>query len=103
MEVERNLEKKMPQALPIYQVYLPKLRLEIVGLPSRETIMSMTGTIAEKDIPVLVSAIACGAQYLITGDKKDFGKLKNVKGYSLEIVGPSEFIDIVFPKLLNGA
>lgn len=103
MEVERNLEKKMPQALPIYKVYLPKLRLEIVGLPSRETIMSMTGTIAEKDIPVLVSAIACGAQYLITGDKKDFGKLKNVKGYSLEIVGPSEFIETVFPQLINGA
>ena len=102
MEVERDLKKKMPQALPVYQAYLPKLRLEIVALPSKETIMSMAGSIAEKDVPVLASAIACGTQYLITGDKKDFGKLKNVKGYSLEIVGPSEFIETVFPQLING-
>ena len=93
----------MPQALPIYQMYLPKLRLEIVALPSRETVISMAGTIAEKDIPVLASAIACGAQYLITGDKKDFAKLRNVKGYNLEIVGPSEFVDTVFPKIINRA
>ncbi|MDA8091325.1 MAG: hypothetical protein M0Z61_14045 [Nitrospiraceae bacterium] len=54
MEVERNLKKKMPQAIPIYQKYLPKLRLEIVAMPSKETISGMAGVIAEKDVPVLV-------------------------------------------------
>ena len=101
MEVERNLKKKMPQAIPIYQKYLPKLRLEIVALPSKETILSMAGVIAEKDVPVLASAVACRAQYLITGDKKDFSRLRDVNGYNLEIVGPSEFIDTVFPKIIN--
>ncbi|MDA8172065.1 MAG: PIN domain-containing protein [Nitrospiraceae bacterium] len=103
MEVERNLKKKMPQALPVYQTYLPKLRLEIVALPSKETIMSMAGAIAEKDIPVLASALACRAQYLITGDKKDFVRLKDINEYGLEIVGPSEFVETVFPKLINEA
>lgn len=103
MEVERNLKKKMPQALPVYQTYLPKLRLEIVALPSKETIMSMAGAIAEKDIPVLASALACRAQYLITGDKKDFVRLKDINEYGLEIVGPSEFVEAVFPKLINEA
>ncbi len=101
MEVERNLKKKMPQALPVYQAYLPKLRLEIVSLPSKETIMSMAGAIAEKDIPVLASAIACGAQYLITGDKKDFARLKDINEYDLEIAGPSEFIETAFPQLID--
>ena len=35
MEVERNLKKKMPEALPLYQEYLPKLGLEVVALPCR--------------------------------------------------------------------
>src|SRR5271169_3508892 len=74
LEVERNLKKKMPQALPLYHKYLPKLGLEVVALPSQETIKTMTGATAEKDIPVLASAIACSADYLITGDKKDFGR-----------------------------
>jgi predicted nucleic acid-binding protein len=101
MEVERNLKKKMPEALPLYHKYLPKLGLEVVELPSRETVTKMAGAIADKDIPVLASAIACHADYLITGDKRDFGPLKNVKKYSLTIVSPSEFIETVFPDIIR--
>ncbi|HAM53807.1 MAG TPA: hypothetical protein DCP92_25090 [Nitrospiraceae bacterium] len=93
LEVEGNLKKKMPAAIPLYHKYLPKLGLEIVALPSRETVKSMSGMIAEKDIPVLASAIACNAHYLITGDKKDFDSLKGTKKYSIAIVSPSEFIE----------
>ena len=103
IEVERNLKKKMPEAMPLYQKYLPRLRLEIVALPSRATVISMAGAIAEKDVPVLASAIACGAAYLITGDKKDFARLKNVKRYNLKIVSPSEFIETVFPEIIKEA
>jgi predicted nucleic acid-binding protein len=103
IEVERNLKKKMPEAMPLYQKYLPRLRLEIVEMPSQATVVSMTGAIAEKDVPVLASAIACGAEYLITGDKKDFAKLRNVKKYNLEIVSPSEFIETVFPEIIKEA
>jgi uncharacterized protein len=101
MEVERNLKKKMPAVKPLYHDYLPRLGLEVVALPSRETVRSMAGTIAEKDIPVLASAIACGAEYLITGDRKDFAGLKITRRYNLAIVGPSEFIDTVFPGILK--
>ena len=103
MEVERNLKKKMPEAIPLYQKYLPRIRLEIVEMPSRATVISMAGAIAEKDVPVLASAIACGAEYLITGDKKDFAKLRNVKKYNLKIVSPSEFIETVFPEIIKEA
>ncbi len=52
---------------------------------------------------VLASAIACGAEYLITGDKKDFAGLRNVKRYNLKIVSPSEFIETVFPEIIKEA
>jgi predicted nucleic acid-binding protein len=103
IEVERNLKKKMPEAMPLYQKYLPRLRLDIVEMPSRVTVISMAGAIAEKDVPVLASAIACGAEYLITGDKKDFTRLRNVKKYNLKIVSPSEFIETVFPEIIKEA
>jgi predicted nucleic acid-binding protein len=101
MEVERNLKKKMPAAIPLYREYLPRLGLQIVALPSRETVKSMTGVIAEKDIPVLASAIACSAEYLITGDKKDFAGLKTNRRFNLTIIGPSDFIEIVLPGVIK--
>ena len=94
----------MPEALPLYHHYLPKLGLEIVALPTLETVRSMSGIVADKDIPVLASAIACGAEYLLTGDKKDFGRLKRAQQrYNLTIVSPSEFIETVFPALALGS
>ena len=101
MEVERNLKKKMPAAIPLYREYLPRLGLEIVALPSRETVKSMTGVIAEKDIPVLASAVACSAEYLITGDKKDFAGLKTNRRFNLTIIGPTDFIEIVLPGVIK--
>jgi len=101
MEVERNLKKKMPAAIPLYREYLPRLGLEIVALPSRETVKSMTGVIAEKDIPVLASAVACSAEYLITGDKKDFAGLKTNRRFNLTIIGPPDFIEIVLPGIIK--
>ena len=100
LEVERNLKKKMPQALPLYHKYLPKLGLEVVALPSKEQIKTMARAIAEKDVPVLASAIACNADYLITGDKKDFDRLKSIKTYNITIVSPAEFIEKMFPDIL---
>ena len=101
MEVERNLKKKMPEVLPLYHSYLPKLGLEVVALPTLDTVRSMTGVIAEKDIPVLASAIACRAQR-VTGDKKDFAKLKRTQQrYNLTIVSSSEFVETVFPNILR--
>jgi predicted nucleic acid-binding protein len=91
----------MPAAIPLYRNYFPGLGLEIVELPSRETVKSMSGVIAEKDIPVLASAIACNAEYLITGDKKDFAGLKKDRRYNLAIISPSEFIETVFPGIIK--
>jgi predicted nucleic acid-binding protein len=92
LEIERNLARKMPNLVPIYRKYLPLLDLEIVPLPSPETIEAMAGQSADKDIPVLASAAACHADYLVTGDKKDFAKAKESGAYSFQIVSPADFL-----------
>ena len=53
MEIERNLGKKMPAALPAYLRYLPRLKLEVIPLPSREDLRPLSGAAEEKDQPVL--------------------------------------------------
>jgi putative PIN family toxin of toxin-antitoxin system len=104
IEIERNLSKKLSDVLPIYNKYFPELDLEIIPLPSIEEIENFSNEVKDisaKDIPVLVSAIEGKADFLVTGDKKDFGKLKKGGTYSFKIVDPSEFLDSILPEILQ--
>jgi predicted nucleic acid-binding protein len=95
MEVERNLSRKLPAALPVYQEYLPRLNLEIVPLPTREELAPHLGITADKDVPVLVSALNGKADYLVTGDNKDFGVLKEEGRFPFRILSPAEFLEVL--------
>ena len=101
IEIERNLEKKMPGILSVYKRYLPKLNLKIIPLPRPEELREFSGKIANKDVPVLVSAIRSKAEFLVTGDKQHFQKLKSPGDYSFKIVTPSEFIDLILQEVLK--
>jgi len=101
IEIERNLEKKMPEILSVYKRYLPKLNLKIIHLPRQEELREFSGKIANKDVPVLVSAIRSKVDFLVTGDKQHFQKLKSPGDYSFKIVTPSEFIDLILPEVLK--
>jgi putative PIN family toxin of toxin-antitoxin system len=101
MEIERTLKKKMPKMLPLYRKYLPLLNLKIIPLPSPQEIREFSGTIADKDVPVLVSAIQGKADFLVTGDKRHFQSLKGGKNYPLQIVTPAEFVDRILPEILQ--
>lgn len=93
IEIERNIRKKAPKVLPIYNEYFPKLRVEIVPMPSSAEVAKHSGIIAEKDTPVLVSAIKGRADFLVTGDKKHFDKVKKSSALPFRIVSPSEFLE----------
>lgn len=101
MEIERNLKKRMPGIIPVYKRYLPRLNLIVVPMPKQEALREFFEKIADKDIPVLVSAIKAKADFLITGDRRHFEKLKGVEKYQLKIVTPSEFIDSILPGILK--
>ncbi len=101
MEIERNLKKKMPGIIPLYKKYLPVMNLEIVPLPSPDTVKKLSKHISGKDVPVLASAISSKGDYLVTGDKKDFNK-PGLKGqYRFQIIGPSEFVEEILPDILR--
>jgi len=103
IEIERNIKKKkkMPEILSIYKEYFQKLNLKIIPLPPKELVREYFGKIAEKDIPVLVSAIRGQVDFLITGDKYHFGRMKDFRKYPFHIVTPSEFIDTILPEFLK--
>ena len=87
--------------IPVYKKYLPRLNLTVIPLPKREELREFFGKITDKDIPVLVSAIKGKADFLITGDRRHFEKLKGVGKYQLKIATPSEFIDSIFQEILK--
>lgn len=95
IEIERNLRKKAPKALPVYDEYFPKLRIEIVSLPAPSEVARHSGIVADKDTPVLVSAIKGKVDFLVTGDKKHFGKVKVSDVLPFRIVNPAEFLEIL--------
>jgi predicted nucleic acid-binding protein len=101
IEIERNLRKKMPGLFSVYKVYLPKVNLKVIPLPRPEDVRDFSGQVAEKDVPVLISAIRSKADFLVTGDKQHFGKTKELNKYQFRIVTPSEFIDSILPEILK--
>lgn len=101
LEIERNLKKKMPGVFSVYKRYLSRLNLKIIPIPGPEEIKKISGQIADKDIPVLVSAIQSKADFLVTGDKKHFEKLKVPGNYPLKIITPSEFLERVLPEIIK--
>jgi predicted nucleic acid-binding protein len=102
IEIERNLRKKMPSLLVLYKAYLPRLNLKVIPLPRPEDVKNFSGQIAEKDIPVLISAIRSKADFLVTGDRQHFGKMKELDKYPIDVVTPSEFTDSILPEILKG-
>ena len=101
IEIKRNLKKKLPRGIPAYEQYFPQLKLEIVPLPSYEEIQPYLKLIVAKDAPVLCSAKLANADYLITGDKKDFGKLQQSDELPYKIIWPIEFVNSVLPGLIK--
>ncbi len=101
IEIERNLKKKMPGLLFLYKSYLPKVNLKVIPLPRPEEVRDFSGRIAEKDIPVLISAIRSKVDYLVAGDKQHFGKMKELHKYPFHVVTPSEFLDSILPEILK--
>jgi predicted nucleic acid-binding protein len=81
-ESERNLASKFPKGLSSFHRLSEGLELVPVGL------FDLGVRLAAKDQPILCGAVAGEAEYLLTGDKKDFGHLfgKSVGGVTVVTV-----------------
>jgi len=101
IEIERNIKKRLPAALPLYQAYLTKLKMEIVPLPSQEDIRRFAGTTSLKDIPVIASAFVADADFLVTGDKEILFAVQGKHCFPFKIISPADFFGFTLPEILK--
>lgn len=92
MEIERNLARKLQAALPLFREYIPLMGLDIVPLPARDELEPWFGITADKDVPVIVSALNGKADFLVTGDMNDFGALMQRDDLPFRVLTPADFV-----------
>jgi predicted nucleic acid-binding protein len=102
IEIERNIGKKIPDALPAYRRYLPKLKLEVISVPTPEELASFKGAVGDKDLPVLVSVINGQADFFMTGDKSLIFQIGSKGGFPFKTVSPADLLDKMLPAILRG-
>ena len=85
-EADRNLRKKSsPAKLKAFHRFLQQTKIKIVPPPEEAALKPYEEIIHPKDLPVLGAAVASGADFLITLDRKHFltakvtDKLKKIK------------------------
>jgi len=87
-EARRNLD------MPLQKERLEKLLSDLEEIfPHHMDIELPTNvTIREKDKPILLSAMSAKADFLITGDVRDFGKFYGKKIGGVTIIPPAEYL-----------
>ncbi|MBI5816204.1 MAG: PIN domain-containing protein [Nitrospinae bacterium] len=101
IEIERNIHRKIPAALPVYREYLPRMNLDVVPLPSAEQVKKAKWKMPAKDIPVALSAVNGKADYLVTGDKKDFTTFRAKGIHRFKVASPAQFVDDELPRIIK--
>ena len=89
-EARRNIQAKRPHWMNAFI----QLSEKVTTVPTR--IMDLPVSIADKDAPILASAIQSKCNYLVTGDKKHFGHLYYQVVEGLEVVSIIRMAEIVF-------
>ncbi len=93
-EARRNLALKAPAKLSGLDRLVA--RLTIVAEPSPDKLRRAQGLpLPAKDAPIMAAAMACAAEMLVTGDRRDFGHLlgKDIEG--VWVLSPREALEEV--------
>jgi predicted nucleic acid-binding protein len=93
-EVERNLEDKIPAALPEFRL-LVKRCLQVVPDPSAKDVKAYLGQADPKDLAILVAALRENCSYLLTFNTRHY----HPTGNHLIIQPPGEFLKAVRSQL----
>ncbi len=70
-EVERNLEDKLPRALPAFRLLVSR-SLRVIADPQPADLDAYAGLADPKDLPILVAAIREGCAWLATFNARHF-------------------------------
>jgi uncharacterized protein len=96
-EAQRNLARKSPNALSLWSSIT-----SVIGLapePDREHLIWAETQVAAKDAPILASAAIAKVDWLVTGDRRDFGHLFSTTQRGILIITPAEAIRILLFEL----
>ena len=89
-EVERNLNRKLPAALPVWQAFLARSGIQVV--PDTR---GRTPGINAKDAPIIAAAVRAGATHFVTGDKRLLAELERSAIGSPLPVTPRQMLDVL--------
>lgn len=87
IEAERNVQSKLPQALPAFRVLL-EASVRIVEDPSPAALKPFNGQADEGDLPILVAALSAGCHYLLTFNTRHYYPTTK----EIKIMPPGEFL-----------
>lgn len=91
-EAERNIMAKRPQ----WEAGLHVLKEMIELVP--EASLSVDAGLPDKDKPILGAAIAAECEYLLTGDKRDFGHLFGQTVKDVTVMDTLTFANVMMMK-----
>jgi predicted nucleic acid-binding protein len=73
IECERAFARKSPRNLPLLQLAIKKARLQIFENPTPEEVKANLYLISDPgDVPILLSAMESGADFLVTHNRRHF-------------------------------
>ncbi|RMF35948.1 MAG: PIN domain-containing protein [Chloroflexi bacterium] len=102
-EAERNLQKKLPAALPIFAQLMEAIAPEVAPDPSQEEVIRWQSVIEAKDAPILAAAVIAAPDWLLTLDVKDFINPTRVAEESgLRIAVPADFVRAIRTLVAEG-
>lgn len=70
-EAERNLEHKLPAALPVFRLLVSRC-LSVVDDPHPQDLVAHEGAAQSKDLAILVTAVREGCPWLVTFNVRHF-------------------------------
>jgi len=91
LECERNIKKKLPDALPIFSQLIAAINPEIEPDPTLEESNRWVRIIEAKDAPILAAAVLAKVDRLLSLNTKDFTAEVGIES-GLIIQTPAEFI-----------
>ena len=71
IEAERNLEAKLPEALPSFRLLVSR-SLQAVPDPQPEALAAFEEAADEKDLPILIAAVQAECPWLVTFNGRHF-------------------------------
>ncbi len=87
-EVERNLEAKLPAALPIFRALLAAAAITVAPEARAEVVDRLRGSAEEEDLPILAAALVAECAYLATFN------LRHYRGHpaSITVARPGDIV-----------